>query len=99
MHFDNYKMRIEHMDTKNEASDAYLEELFSIYKLKFADEKFDLIVSADDNALKFLLKYSKDLFGETPIFFCGVNTLDAHPLDQTSNFYGVVEKKAQLLLQ
>ncbi len=94
VHFDNYKMRIEHMDTKNEASDVYLEELFSIYKLKFADEKFDLIVSADDNALKFLLKYSKDLFGKAPIFFCGVNTLDAHPLDQTSNFYGVVEKSS-----
>lgn len=94
VHFDNYKMRIEHMDTKNESSDEYLEELFKVYKLKFSDEKFDLIISADDNALKFLLRYSKELFEDTPIFFCGVNTLEAHDLSESTNFYGVVEKSS-----
>lgn len=87
-----YKMRVEHMDTKNNSSDKYLEELYFLYKTKFENEDFDVIICADDNALKFLLKYGKELFGDTPIFFSGVNTLSTHDLSGVDNIYGVVEK-------
>lgn len=94
VHFDSYTLRIEHMDTKNNSSETYMQALFDMYRVKYGKDKFDLIVCADDNALKFLLKYSKDLFDDTPVFFCGVNTLEAHNLEGAKNFYGVVEKSS-----
>ena len=88
----DYHMRIEHMDTKNINSDKYLEELYYLYKNKYDVNEFDVIICADDNALKFLLKYREDLFADTPIFFSGINTLTTHDFDGVTNIYGVVEK-------
>lgn len=88
----NYHMRVEHMDTKNISTDEYMEELLSLYKIKYDKDEFDVIVSGDDNALKFLLRYREELFGDTPIFFCGVNTLSAHDLEDQEMLFGVVEK-------
>ncbi|WP_240842873.1 HAMP domain-containing sensor histidine kinase [Acidaminobacter sp. JC074] len=87
-----YHMRIEHMDTKNISSDIYFEELVNLYKYKFDPNEFDIIICADDNALKFLLLYKEEIFGDTPVFFSGVNTLTTHDLSQAYDFYGVVEK-------
>lgn len=88
----DYNMRIEHMDTKHISTDEYLEELYQLYKNKYDKNEFDVIISADDNALKFLLMYREDLFGDTPIFFCGINILDIHDFEDVSEIYGVVEK-------
>jgi len=88
----DYHMRIEHMDTKNISSDMYFSELAELYKYKFDRNEFDIIISADDNALKFLLKYKEEVFGDTPVFFSGVNTLSTHDLSGVNDFYGVVEK-------
>ncbi|MCT4660908.1 MAG: HAMP domain-containing histidine kinase [Tissierellales bacterium] len=87
-----YHFRIEHMDTKNISTDAYMEELVKLYKVKYDKDEFEIIIAADDNALKFLLKYRDELFDKTPVFFCGVNTLATHDLSGADNFYGVVEK-------
>jgi signal transduction histidine kinase len=88
----DYYMRIEHMDTKNISSDAYMEELVNLYKFKFDPDEFDIIMCADDNALKFLLKYRDEIFSDTPVFFSGVNTLTTHDFTKAEGFYGVVEK-------
>lgn len=87
-----YYLRIEHMDTKNVSTDDYMEELVALYKIKFDSDEFDIIMCADDNALKFLLLYGRELFGDTPVFFSGVNSLSTHDLSEAENFYGVVEK-------
>ncbi len=88
----DYHMRIEHMDTKNISTDAYMAELVDLYKIKYDRDEFDIILCADDNALKFLLRYRDELFGDTPVFFCGVNTLATHDFTNAKRFYGVVEK-------
>jgi len=88
----DYHMRIEHMDTKNISSDMYFSELAKLYKYKFDRNEFDIIICADDNALKFLLMFKEEVFGDTPVFFSGVNTLSTHDLSGVSDFYGVVEK-------
>jgi signal transduction histidine kinase len=80
------------MDTKNISTDAYMKELVKLYKVKYDKDEFEIIIAADDNALKFLLKYRDELFDKTPVFFCGVNTLATHDLSKVDNFYGVVEK-------
>ncbi|MCT4631596.1 MAG: HAMP domain-containing histidine kinase [Firmicutes bacterium] len=92
----DYYLRIEHMDTKNISSDEYWLKLVEHYKYKFDKDEFDLIIAADDNAVKFLLKHGDDLFGDTPVFFSGVNTLETHDFSDADNYYGVVEKHSIL---
>lgn len=93
--FENFNLRIEHMDTKNMSGPAYFEELRHLYSVKYEKDQFDVILSADDNALRFLMEYRDDLFGRTPIFFCGVNTLSVYPnLIETELIYGVSEKNS-----
>ncbi len=93
--FSNYSLRIEHMDTKNINTEAYYEELYRLYSMKYEKDTFDVILSADDNALRFLMKYRDRLFGNTPVFFCGVNTLEAYPhLEDMKYVYGVAEQNS-----
>jgi len=88
----NSMLYIEYMDTKRYNSPHYIQTLQEFYSKKYHNTKFDLILSADNNAFDFLLKYKESLFGDTPVVFCGVNTLEQHLLLQAKNFTGVVEK-------
>lgn len=87
----NIYFQIEFMDTKILSNEDYFLRLAEMYKLKFINIKFDAILSTDDDAFNFLLKYSKELFGETPIVFCGVNYFSDERIKDFSNITGVVE--------
>ncbi len=43
------------------------------YRLKYQAIHFDLIAATDNDAFDFLIAHRDDLFGETPVVFCGVN--------------------------
>ncbi|MCD4818392.1 MAG: PAS domain S-box protein [Candidatus Cloacimonetes bacterium] len=83
---------IEYMDSKAiEYGTQYKEKLYDLYSYKYGNQKFDLIISSDDNAFDFLREYHKDLFPDTPIVFCGVNNLDAPDLIDNNIFTGILE--------
>ncbi|QZY55680.1 MASE3 domain-containing sensor histidine kinase [Crassaminicella profunda] len=88
----NYAIHMEYMDTKRMYDDEYLKKLYELYEYKFKDSQFDVIVSTDDDALKFLLKYKEKLFFDTPVIFCGVNDFKDSMLIGHKDFTGVVEK-------
>ena len=51
----DFDMRLEYMDTKNVKYDAgYRKLLYNMYLHKYANYRFDIIISTDDNALNFL---------------------------------------------
>lgn len=83
--------RIEYMDAKRIASDAYHRLLFETYQMKYASQRFDLIFSLDDDALRFLLQYGDALFPDTPVVFCGVNRFEDAMLAGHAQYTGVVE--------
>ncbi|NPV87337.1 MAG: PAS domain S-box protein [Anaerolineae bacterium] len=83
--------RIEYMDSKRIASDAYRRLLFETYQMKYATQRFDLIFSLDDDALHFLLQYGDALFPDTPVVFCGVNRFEDAMLEGHAQYTGVVE--------
>jgi PAS domain S-box-containing protein len=88
----DFDMRLEYMDTKNVKYDAaYRKLLYNMYLHKYANYRFDIIISTDDNALNFLLEYHKDLFPDTPIVFGGVNNKEAPKLIDKKYFTGVLE--------
>jgi len=89
----NVQIDIEFMDSKrfdyNEAEERFSKKLK--WKLKFLP-KYDAVITADDNALIFLLKYKKLFFPNTPVVFLGVNNLNrALQQDKNPSITGVVE--------
>ena len=82
---------VEYMDTKRLYSEEYLGHLFNIYRLKYKNVHLDTIIATDDNALWFVLQHHKELFGEAPVSFCGINDYKKSFLKGKQQFTGLVE--------
>ena len=80
------------MDTKKIFGDLYSQRLYEIYKLKYNNYKFDLIITTDNNAFEFMLKYRDELFPRTPVVFCGVNYFREAQIKGHEHFTGVNEE-------
>lgn len=88
----SFNVLVEDMDTKRiSADDAYLNKLYEIYKYKFQDKKFNVIICSDDAAFQFLEQFHQELFPNTPIVFCGVNYFEEGMVSERNVFTGVVE--------
>ncbi len=81
----------EFMDTKRIFTDRYLDELATLYSLKFRDSKFDVILVTDDLAFTFIRKHYDRLFPGIPVVFCGINLFKETMLQGFSEFTGVLE--------
>jgi hypothetical protein len=83
---------IEYMDSKAVKYDeTYKTMLHKLYSHKYSHQKFDVIISSDDNAFNFLREYHQEIFPDTPIVFCGVNNLKAPNLISRDHFTGILE--------
>ena len=95
IHEHGLRLQVDHefMDTKRFSGEQYYQLLYSIYEHKYRHHNYDLIISADDNALNFLVEYRNDLFGEVPVVFCGVNNFAATEptLQGWQHYTGIVE--------
>jgi signal transduction histidine kinase/ABC-type uncharacterized transport system substrate-binding protein len=85
-------IHIEYMDTKKVFGDLYSQRLYEVYKLKYNNYKFDLIITTDNNAFEFMLKYRDELFPRTPVVFCGVNYFREDQIKGHEHFTGVNEE-------
>ena len=82
--------QIEYMDTKKFKSDMVSADLLNLYKEKFKNTSFDVVIISDDDAFNFALQYRSELFPDVPIVFCGVNNLTIEQ-EKEGNLTGVVE--------
>lgn len=86
-------MDFEFMDSKrfiDEEHRGNFERVIS-YKLKNSPE-YDILITADDNALDFCLEYRDELFNNIPIVFFGVNDVEkALSLNNESLVTGIIE--------
>ncbi|NHN27811.1 HAMP domain-containing histidine kinase [Flavobacterium jejuense] len=83
---------IEYLDGRHMIDNQlYFESLVTFYKQKYANIKFDLIISSDDYALEFLMSQKNVIFQNSPVVFGGIN--DLAKLDQLDNeqFTGIFE--------
>jgi two-component system cell cycle sensor histidine kinase/response regulator CckA len=83
-------LQVEYLDAKKYDVEPVIEALFQVFQRKFADERFDVVIVSDDDALIFALRYRAALFPGTPIVFCGVNDLRDDQMAQ-GNLTGVEE--------
>lgn len=89
---ENVVKYVEYMDWKRYNSEDYLKKLYEYYKYKYIGKKIDLIITTDDAALNFAIKYRKDLFSDAPLIFGGVHKDSAdNILKNTSNAAGIYE--------
>ena len=93
--YTDVEITTEYMDTKRIYSEDYMESLFTFYKKRYKNRKFDAIIASDNNALEFLNTYHDKIFSNTPIVFCGINNFNKKTF-KNYNIYkrttGVVEE-------
>ena len=83
---------VEYMDGRRFVDDReYEERLIRLLKHKYRVFKPDVIISSDDYAFNFLLRFRDSLFPGTPVVFCGVNVFDPQLLAGRTGFTGILE--------
>ncbi len=85
------RLRYEFMDAKHYTSDAFVGELRSLYRQKYGNAHFDVIIASDNDAFNFLRRYRDELFPGTPVVFCGVNNFQKSWLKNFTRVTGVGE--------
>ncbi|MBG0789812.1 MAG: response regulator [Desulfovibrionaceae bacterium] len=84
-------LQIEYMDAKRYNYKDVTGMLLRLYKEKFVHERFDIIITSDNDAFSFASQYREILFPGVPLVFCGVNDLNPRAMTQ-GNMTGVVEQ-------
>ena len=88
---ENVIINMEYMDTKMVSNSAHFNLLKRLYKNKYGQYTIDVIIASDDNALKFLRKYRKELFPGVPVVFCGINNFSPRKVKSFDNYTGINE--------
>ena len=85
------RIHTEYMDTKRHAPDALEDQLRALYETKYRGADVDLVMTTDDNALRFAMEHH--LVWDAPIVFAGVNDLDSMSIaGSRAAVTGVVEQ-------
>ena len=90
-HLDVYT---EYMDSKRFFGKDYGERLYNLFSIKYSDRNIKLIITSDDNAFAFAMKYRDKLFQNSQIIFTGINGYNnefKQKYRNENNFTGLVE--------
>ena len=88
----NVEIHVEYMDSRRINTNIYFKELLALYKLRFQNRQFDIIIATDNNAFNFLREHRDTLFPYTPVVFCGVNNYQDDMLSGLQSFTGITEE-------
>ncbi|HEY5525920.1 MAG TPA: hypothetical protein VIK26_11385 [Clostridium sp.] len=84
-------VKIQYLDSGYNINEDYWKLLYKVYKYKFTNTKFDVVIALDDNAFEFLRKYGDTLIPNTPVVFCGVNNFNNSMISDHPLFTGVAK--------
>ncbi len=90
----DFEITYESMDAKNFYTSDDIQEFtdYLSYKLSETEKGYDLIIAADDTALRFVINNRDTLFLDTPVVFMGINSLsEALTANALDNVTGVAE--------
>jgi PAS domain S-box-containing protein len=85
------ELSVEYMDTKRRNDETHYRTLHDLCREKFPSDLFRVVITADDDALIFALRYRDELFPRVPIVFCGFSHYPRELLAGQSGVTGVVE--------
>ncbi|MBP2640602.1 MAG: domain S-box/diguanylate cyclase protein [Firmicutes bacterium] len=83
---------VEYLDGKYSPDPQNPQLMRQLFTLRYMEKKIDLLITTDEVALEFALKYRGEIFSDAPIVFTGVSPATAAPLIAgRSNVTGVYE--------
>ncbi len=82
---------VEYLDTKRNTDTSYLSLQAALLRHKLAQSTFNLIITTDNDALDFVLKYRDSIFRGAPVVFCGVNDFKPEQLLGQKGITGLAE--------
>jgi PAS domain S-box-containing protein len=82
---------VEYLDTKRNTDTSYLSLQAALLGHKLAESVFNLIVTTDNDALNFVLRYRDTIFRGAPVVFCGVNDFRPSQLRGQRGITGLAE--------
>gem|GEM_PF-356568 len=71
-------------------NEEYSMTMAEALKVKYSVEKPDLIIVQYKQALEFMVRYGKDIFGDVPIVFAGLENEDYSRVEWPDNYTGVI---------
>lgn len=86
------QISIEYLDSIHFRGKEFDDKILDLLRFKYQKHKFDLIFSTDDYAFNILEKHRDDIFGATPVVFCGTNSFDSSRLIGKQGFNGIDER-------
>ncbi|MCG8619132.1 MAG: PAS domain S-box protein [Desulfobacterales bacterium] len=81
----------EYLDTKRFSPDTIFPDMEALYRNKFSNETFDIIIVTNNNALNFILNVRDQIFPGTPVIFCGINNYRDEMIGNMPLITGVAE--------
>ncbi|MBN1332268.1 MAG: PAS domain S-box protein, partial [Synergistales bacterium] len=83
---------VEYMDTLRYYGPGYLFDLALIFRQKYGEMDFDLIICTDDEALKLIRYYGASLFPEVPVVFTSINDHSLTRKISGQDFTGIIKE-------
>ncbi len=87
----NARLYVEYLDSKRLYSQATMDRLADLIRVKYNSVRLNALIVADDNALAFLRRYRGTLFRGIPTVFCGANNVDLQGVRALAPITGVNE--------
>lgn len=85
-------LSIEYLDSKRIKPDSeYFHLIKEFLSEKYKNTIFDLIITSDDDAFYFLLKYHDELFPNVPVISCGLGIKNKQLVDKNKYFTAVYD--------
>ncbi|MBU3136206.1 diguanylate cyclase [Clostridium gasigenes] len=86
-------IKIEYMDALNNNDENYYDKLLTLYKHKYENSKFDMVICSDNWAYDFFQEHRDELFPSTPLIFTGLNNFESYKSQDKliENSTGVLE--------
>jgi diguanylate cyclase (GGDEF)-like protein/PAS domain S-box-containing protein len=81
----------EYMDIKRFSSEFHKENLRQLYKHKYTNRRFDIVIVSGAEALAFILEIRPEIFHSTPIIFASVDEQSLQSIIPLENITGVIE--------
>ncbi len=85
------RLSVENMDAKIHNTPEYFDAYRRMLAVKYADTRFDLVLTADNHAFEFMRRHRDELFPGTPVVFGGLNGYDPGLLAGFPGVTGVAE--------
>jgi PAS domain S-box-containing protein len=89
--FPRFELLVEHLDTKKFPAKKHFPLLADLLEAKYTGHHLDAIISMDNAALEFALKYRQRISPGTPLIFCGINDFEPAMIVGQSGVTGVAE--------